>query len=344
MKIEKNKDLTNLNTFKIKVKSKYFVELKNKSDFREIFIWMKNNKIKNFFILGEGANVIFTKNNFAGPVIKINIKFIKWKNKFQVEVGAGRNWDNFLLECQRKKIYEIQSLAGIPGTVGAGVFGNIGAFGTEIKKYILGAWVFDKSKKEFIFLNNEELKFSYRHSFLKERENNFLIYSVIFDFSPTFQAEINKKYINKEYFSWKDFAQKYNLGKIKKLELRKSVKKIRRLNYPDLKKFPNVGSVFKNAEISDWQLKKILKQYPDLPNWKMPNGKNKIPTAFILDKILNLKGKKFKNLKIDEKRPLFIINLGETNGQDFIKFCQYIQAEVWKKNGVKIELEVRLVG
>jgi UDP-N-acetylenolpyruvoylglucosamine reductase len=37
MKIEKNKNLKNFNFYNLKVQAKYFVELKNKKDFIEIF-------------------------------------------------------------------------------------------------------------------------------------------------------------------------------------------------------------------------------------------------------------------------------------------------------------------
>ena len=157
-------------------------------------------------------------------------------------------------------------MSDIPGSVGAAVFGNIGAFGTEIKKYVAGVWVFDIKKNNFIYLDNDQLDFSYRNSYLKKNRDDFVVYSVVFDFSPKFQKEMNKKYVDGEYFSLAHFAKQHGLGKLKKSDIRKSIKKIRRAVYPNLKKYPNVGSTFKNTEVTKTQLKNIIRNYPDIPN------------------------------------------------------------------------------
>lgn len=349
MKIENNKNLLKYNFYKIKALTKYFVELKSKKDFEEVFQWIEKNKIKKYHILGEGANTIFIPKKYDGLIIKISNSFLQWEKQqdntspFRVEVGAGKNWDRFLATCQRKGFYEIQSMADIPGSVGAAVFGNIGAFGIEIKKYIFGVWVLNIKKKEFQFLKNEELNFSYRNSFLKKNKNKFLVYSVVFDFSPRFQKEMKKKYNDEEYFSLAHFVKKNNLGKITKSEIRKNIQKIRKSVYPDLKKFPNVGSTFKNMEIVKSQFKKILKKYPDIPYWELKNGKVKIPTAYILDKVLNLNGKRFGNIEIDKKRPLFFTNMGGATGEEFFKLCQKIKKMTKKEIRVNIKEEVVFV-
>ena len=343
MEIEKNKNLLDYNFYQIKARAKYFVELKNKKDFLEIFNWIKKNKIKRYFILGEGANTIFVSEKYDGLVIKISNNFLKWKNKNEVEVGAGKNWDRFLATCQRKGFYDIQSMAEIPGSVGAAAFGNIGAFGSEIKKYIKGVWVFDIKKKDFVYLNNEKLDFSYRNSYLKKNRENLVVYSVVFDFSKKFQKEMTEKYKEGEYFSLSHFAKRHNLGKLKKSDIRKSIKKIRRAVYPNLKKFPNVGSTFKNTEVTKIQLKKILKKYPDIPNWELENGKVKIPTAYIFDKVLSLNGKRFGNIEIDKIRPLFFTNMGGATGKEFFNLCQKIKKMTKKELEVEIEEEVRFV-
>lgn len=343
MKIEKKKKLKKFNFYNLDVTAKYFVELKKKKDFEEVFSWMDRNDIKKSFIIGEGSNIIFKKDFFDGVVIKISNNFLCWNDKDVVGVGAGKNLDTFLLACQKKDIFEIQSLSSIPGSVGAGVFGNVGAFGTEIKKFIFGVWVFDIFKRKFIFVENRESDFSYRNSFFKKNKNKFLIYSVIFDFSNKFHKEIKFFYKEDDYFSLRHFAKKYNLKSLKKQNLRTEIKKIRRNIYPNIEKFPNVGSTFKNAEITKRQFKKISQQYPKIPNWEQKSGKIKIPTAYIFDKILNLNGKKIGNIQIDSKRPLFFINTGDGTGKEFFKLCQKIKKDTEKKLGIKVEEEVFFV-
>jgi UDP-N-acetylmuramate dehydrogenase len=343
MIVETNKKLVDFNFYRINTVAKYFVELKKKEDFFDVFTWIKKENIKKYCVLGEGANVIFVSKKYDGLVIKISNNFSRWDEKNKVEVGAGKNWDDFLIICQRKGFYDIQSMASIPGSTGAAVFGNIGAFGAEIKKYVAGAWVFDIKKSCFVFLDKKQLNFSYRNSFLKKNRDNFLVYSVLFDFSLKFQKEIKKEYPGDEYFSLSHFAKKHGLGRLKKVDIRKAVKKMRRDIFPDLKKYPNVGSTFKNTEVTKTQMKKILKAYPYIPHWELPNGKVKIPTAYILDKVLKLNGKQFGNIQIDKKRPLFFVNMGGVTGKEFFNLCQKIKKTVKKKLDVDIEEEVYFI-
>ena len=345
IKVEKNKDLEKFNFYTLKVKAKYFIEMKNKEDCLEIFEWIKNHKIKKYFILGKGSNIIFKNKFFDGLIIKISNNFLKWESKERktikrVEVGAGKVLDVFLAECQKKNVFDIQSLSSIPGSVGAGVFGNVGAFGTEVKKFVFGVWAFDNKKKEFVFFENKKCGFSYRSSFLKKNKKRFLIYSVVFDFSEKFKKEMKAFYKKEDYFSLQHFTKKYNIKSLKKKNLRKEIKKIRRQVYPNIKKYPNVGSTFKNTEVIKTQLKKILKDYPDIPNWEQKNGNIKVSTAYIFDKVLNLNGKTFGNIEVDKKRPLFFINRGVITGQEFFVFCQKVKNMTQKKWGIKIKEEV----
>lgn len=358
MKIEKDKDLKTFNYYDLNVTAKFFVELKTRDDFVEAFAFVEKEKLKKFFVFGEGSNIVFKREVYDGLVMKVSNTFLKWNvvgrktnhnnsvfrpTTNQVEVGAGKNLDIFLAVCQKKGIFDIQSLSSIPGSVGAGVFGNVGAFGREIKNFVFGVWVFNFKKREFIFFKNQECGFSYRDSFFKKNRDRFLVFSVVFDFSKKFKREMDVLYNQEEYFSLEHFAKKHNLGKIKNSEIRKNIKKIRKGIYPDIKKFPNVGSTFGNTELSKSQLKKLLKKYPDTPNWEQRNGKVKIPTAYIFDKVLDLNGKVFGNIKIDQKRPLFFLNLGGATGKEFFSLCQKIKKMVKKELDIEIKEEIFFV-
>ena len=72
MEIFKNHDLTGLNTFAISAKAKFFVEIKDEEDLKELFSLpeFKNNEK---LFLGGGSNVLFTK-DFGGIVILNKLK------------------------------------------------------------------------------------------------------------------------------------------------------------------------------------------------------------------------------------------------------------------------------
>ena len=74
MEIIKNYDLKKLNTFGVSAQTKFFVELNNENDLKELFdsTEFKNNEK---LFLGGGSNVLFTK-DFDGIVVLNKLKGI----------------------------------------------------------------------------------------------------------------------------------------------------------------------------------------------------------------------------------------------------------------------------
>src|SRR4030067_310275 len=109
--------------------SLFFPKLKTTLDVKTLLKKYRKEKI---FILGDGFNTLFTK-NFNGLVIKINIKGIRLiKNlpkSVLIEVGAGEDWNKFVLYSVNNNFSGIENLALIPGTVGAAPIQNIAAYG-----------------------------------------------------------------------------------------------------------------------------------------------------------------------------------------------------------------------
>ncbi|HED07998.1 MAG TPA: UDP-N-acetylenolpyruvoylglucosamine reductase, partial [Ignavibacteria bacterium] len=70
MQIHESISLKKLNTFGIDVKARYFTELRNENQIKEIFS-SEINPGKSF-ILGGGSNILFTK-DYEGLIIKNSI-------------------------------------------------------------------------------------------------------------------------------------------------------------------------------------------------------------------------------------------------------------------------------
>ncbi len=60
MKIERNYNLSKLNTFGISVNAKFFAEIHSEADLAELFNTAGFKELKKLF-LGGGSNVLFTK-------------------------------------------------------------------------------------------------------------------------------------------------------------------------------------------------------------------------------------------------------------------------------------------
>ena len=92
MNFKFNYSLLNHNSFSIDVKAKKFIEVKSTEELKEV---LSISGDENKLIIGEGSNILFTK-NFEGLVIHLNIGGIvinKIDNDYRiVTAGAGENW------------------------------------------------------------------------------------------------------------------------------------------------------------------------------------------------------------------------------------------------------------
>ena len=168
MNIFKNSSLYKLNSFGVKHKSKYLIEIKRKEDISFII----NNKDlinEKIIIVGGGSNILFTK-DFDGIVLLNKIlginKLDEDKNFIKIRVGSGENWDKFVSYCVDNNYYGIENLSLIPGSVGAAPIQNIGAYGVEIKDFIDNVQGYDLEEKEEKIYSRELCCFEYRLSLI----------------------------------------------------------------------------------------------------------------------------------------------------------------------------------
>ena len=140
---------------------------------------------KDFFVLGGGSNIVAPDHEIKTPIalMKIVKQTTKLDNDFiEITAGAGINWDEFVEDVVDQGFAGIETLSGIPGTIGATPIQNVGAYGSEVKSTIKTLQIVDGSTGKIRQLSNEELKFEYRTSSLKNMQSKFIIENVTFRF------------------------------------------------------------------------------------------------------------------------------------------------------------------
>ena len=333
IKIQKNKSLKKFNTWKINSRAKYFCEVETEGDFLKVFDFIKKEKIK-YFILGGGSNIVFLNDFYDGFIIKIKNNSIKLCDfKKNIEVGAGVILDDLVKSLQQKKIYNMANLTSIPGTVGGAIFGNAGAYGLEMGELVQKVLVFDLKMAKFKEFSQKACNFSYRNSIFKQSNNRYLIYKVFLKIGET------KKEQNLSYAKLSQYLKK----EIEEKKIRKEIEKIRKEKFGNLNKIRTTGSVFKNVEITKYQFKNVQKILPDVPFWDLDNGKIKIPTGYFLDKLLNIRGKKFRNIKINKDNALVFYATVNVTGKEIFNLIEKIKKQIKKQIGINIEPEVVFV-
>jgi UDP-N-acetylmuramate dehydrogenase len=118
-------------------------------------------------VLGGGSNTIIDDSGIRGVVISTKkMRDIKILRNGKVIAEAGAVLGSVLNKSIRAELSGFEFVAGIPGTVGGGIFMNAGANDGEIKDVVEKVWIW-LNGKEFL-LSTDELKFEYRRSFLPQ--------------------------------------------------------------------------------------------------------------------------------------------------------------------------------
>jgi len=120
-----------------------------------------------WIVLGEGSNTIILDEGIEKAVIITKkMKAIEIKDSGEIVAEAGANMGTIMNRSVRKGFAGFEFAAGIPGTIGGGVFMNAGANDAEVKDVIKKVWLLIDGKEEVV--SRRELNFEYRKSNLAE--------------------------------------------------------------------------------------------------------------------------------------------------------------------------------
>lgn len=332
--IEKNKSLKNYNTFHINETADKYVLINNESDLLNL---IKENKNEHFKILGGGSNILLTQ-QVAALVIhnKIEgIEIIKETNDYtEVKFMSGTQWHDCVLWAVKNNLGGIENLSLIPGTVGAAPIQNIGAYGVELKEVLISLEAIElKSGVKKIFSKNE-CEFGYRDSIFKNiLKDQFFILCITLKLlkNPIYKIEYGdiKKTLQD------DFKNIINLKNISD-----TIIKIRKSKLPDPELIGNAGSFFKNPIIENSQYESLLKNFPNMPSYKVTEG-IKIPAAWLIEQC-NLKGFKNNNCGVHPQHALVLVNLNEATGADIFTLSKHIITKVHQLFNITLVAEVNI--
>lgn len=162
-KVIKNELLKNHTYFKIGGPADLFLEPENSEELKTILNLIKKYNI-NYYIIGNGTNLLISDEGFKGAIIKIGEKF-NYINivDTKITVGAGTLLSVIAKQVAKLSLTNFEFASGIPGYIGGAVAMNAGAYNGELKNVVSKVKCMDSLGREFEF-TNEEMDFGYRHS------------------------------------------------------------------------------------------------------------------------------------------------------------------------------------
>ncbi len=188
-------------------------------DLKKIFVIAREEGAPILFH-GSGSNTLVRDGGIRGFVITPPLSFQECQllredeSTGDVEMGAGVKITRCVHFAKENSLSGMETLVGIPGTIGGAVMMNAGAHGMEIQDVLREIKILDK-EGEVVTVSREKLEFDYRHLKLPRSS---LILSAVFRLRKGELSEIEKKV--EHYQKWRVEHQPLN--------------------------FPNLGSIFKN--------------------------------------------------------------------------------------------------
>tara|TARA_Y100001970_G_scaffold293782_1_gene443153 strand:- start:2628 stop:3587 length:960 start_codon:yes stop_codon:yes gene_type:complete len=314
------------NSFGLKAKAKNYIYINTLDDLSMLEI-VNQDKI---LILGAGTNVILSE-YYDGTVIEVHLKEIEIDGDYIV-VGAGLNWSDLIEYCLINELYGIENLTHIPGSVGAAPVQNISAYGVEISSFIRSIECFNLSTRRIETLNNDQCKFSYRHSIFQSK--NYIILKVNFIFNKSFEPNLGYPALN-------DFLKDNSIdaSSITPRMLSDSVKDIRNSKLPDPDLQPNVGSIFKNPIV---RTNNFDDAFLDGHRWDQADGYTKFSAARLIE-LIKTELIIPNTLSFYENHSLVLINNGGASFDEVVNLLNQIKLKILEKFKIHLEIEPEII-
>ena len=135
-------------------------------------------------VLGGGSNVLIADEGFDGTVVKVATRGVRAEaadcSGAQLEVAAGEVWDDLVARAVAAQWSGMETLSGIPGSVGAVPIQNVGAYGAEVATLIQRVRTWDRAEGAIRTFAAAECGFGYRDSRFKREKGRHLVLRVDF--------------------------------------------------------------------------------------------------------------------------------------------------------------------
>ncbi len=305
--IQEKVALAPLTSFRLGGEAKFYVEVSNIDELKEALIFAKEKNF-GFYVLGGGTNVLVSDEGFSGLVVRLKMNKVDVVNN-TIIVDCGVPLIKAINFSATGGLSGIESLAGIPGTVGGAVRGNAGAFGSEIGSSVRIVSVLDSETMEILEFSKEQCEFAYRQSVFKKRKN-LIVLSVQLELSSGEQEDI--------------------LQKIKDTIAKRTSRGLHGIK--------SAGSYFMNPMVENENLCAEFEKESGMP----PRNKT-IPAGWIIDRV-GLRGKQIGGAQISEQHANYIINTGAATAEDVIMLVSFAKQQVRDKLGIQLTEEVNYVG
>jgi UDP-N-acetylmuramate dehydrogenase len=276
------------------------------------------------FMLGGGANLLISDAGIRGLVIENRANqvefpaaFLKEKVGGEVKIIAesGAVLPNLARRCAKRGLSGLEWAVGVPGTVGGAVVNNAGAYGSDIAHNLDRAELLSPSGEQ-VWQPVEWFEYGYRTSRLKEKSVVSSQKSEIGGQRPALSLA-NGSAVGGRGEGWIVLRAEVHLTPAPAAEIKAQMAEFNQRRKSSQPPGATIGSMFKN-----------------------PPG----DYAGRLIEAAGLKGHRFGQAQISPTHANFFQNLGGATASEVMSLIQTAQTAVEAKFGIKLELEIEVIG
>jgi UDP-N-acetylmuramate dehydrogenase len=255
--------------------------------------------------IGAGTNLIVSDDGYPGAILRYSAADISADGNI-VTVAAGAELNALIDFANDRGLAGMESMAGIPGWVGAAIYGNAGAYGQSINQRVAAVQFFDgETIREW---SNEECGFRYRHSLFKEHKDFQIL-------SARLQFELGDR--------------ESQQAKSKQIRATRDAK------FPP--SMACAGSIFKNF---------LLKELPERARAAVPANRvieGKVPAGWFLEEV-GAKGLQVGGIRVADYHANLLYNTGDGTTANLLELVAELKTRVKTKFDLTIEEEVQYLG
>ena len=160
-RVRVNEPLSRHTSLRIGGPAKYFLELRSIEELTNVIELVQKENL-DFFVLGEGTNVLFPDEGFGGLVVQLKGEFEKFSIQGEeVIAGARVKLNGLVEELAKAGLAGLEFASGIPGSLGGAIVTNAGTKMGSVGDVVKEIKIFGDGKVKI--LKREEMNFCYRH-------------------------------------------------------------------------------------------------------------------------------------------------------------------------------------
>ena len=259
----------------------------------------------NYTVIGAGTNMIASDEGFDGIVLRFTAHEISCDGTM-VRAEAGAELQALVDYCIDHGLRGLETMTGIPGSVGAAIYGNAGAYGHSIDERVERVWFLDGDHTRSF--TAPECRFRYRESIFKEHKG-WIVLSVELRMTPAPSAELR--------------------------QTADEILKVRLAKYPTTMKC--AGSIFKNLILAELA-ESVRRQIPE-----RVVREGKAPSAYFLEQA-GAKGMVNGGMRVADYHANLIYNDGGGTARELCALIEELKMRVRAQFGLELEEEVQYLG